>query len=559
MFTPAASDSLFLFLIASSLKVTFVFACAGALVFALRRNSSALRHHVWASAILASLLLPLFTLFLPAWHSSTLGNATAALYSPHASATSAPMSALPPLIINAASSANVFSKFGSVILLLWFLGFSVIAFRLLGGLARLAWVAARAKPLFEDAWMHEVLNLSGSLKISRAVRLLECPSAQAMPLTCGLFRPVIILPAGSAQWDADRRRVVLSHELAHIARNDWCIQICGELARAIYWFHPLVWLAAAQLRHESERACDDAVLLSGVAPSHYASQLLDLARTLGSSGRAWSTALAIARPSHLERRFAAMLNPSLNRRRLSPKVKFLIPLFAAGILIPLAALRLPAQNLSGKVSGTIHDPSGAAVQNATIIMSHHAADIEGMTIDMTTSDRDGNFAFKALPAGDYELKVLKPGFATFRSTEVTLEPSRDFSQNVGLEIGEITEQVHVVPNGSANSLPYGADAKPARIRLGGNVEAAKLIKPRVMPLYPETAKAAGTQGTVILHAVISKDGRPLSLRVMNSQVDPDLAKSAVEAVSQWRYTPTLLNGEPVEIDTTIDVVYSLQP
>jgi protein TonB len=55
------------------------------------------------------------------------------------------------------------------------------------------------------------------------------------------------------------------------------------------------------------------------------------------------------------------------------------------------------------------------------------------------------------------------------------------------------------------------------------------------------------------------DGRPLSLRVMNSQIDPALAKSAVEAVSQWRYTPTLLNGDPIEVDTTIQVNYSLQP
>lgn len=254
-----------------------------------------------------------------------------------------------------------------------------------------------------------------------------------------------------------------------------------------------------------------------------------------------------------------MLNPSLNRRRLSLKAKWLIPMLAMFILLPLAALRLPAQNLSGRASGTIHDASGTAVQNATIVMSHHAADVDGMTIDMTTSDRDGNFGFKALPSGDYELKVLKPGFRTFRISEVTLEPGHDFSQNIVLEIGEITEQVQVVPNGSAKPLPTGENGRPARLRLGGNVEAAKLIQPRVMPVYPETAKTAGTQGTVVLHAVISKDGRPLSLRIMNGQVDPDLAKSAVEAVSQWRYTPTLLNGEPVEIDTTIQVVYSLQP
>jgi protein TonB len=55
------------------------------------------------------------------------------------------------------------------------------------------------------------------------------------------------------------------------------------------------------------------------------------------------------------------------------------------------------------------------------------------------------------------------------------------------------------------------------------------------------------------------NGKPLSLRVMNNEVDPELARSAVESVSQWRYRPTLLNGEPIEVDTTIMVNFSLQP
>lgn len=547
------------FLLSCAAKLTLILAFAWLAVFVLRRSSAAMRHHVWAAAIVAAFFLPFCVALLPAWHSKTLGAAAAALSGPRgpASITTAPQ--LPPVVVHARPGSPQFGAFAVAAVLLWALGLVFFSTRLLVGLGRLVWLSARSKPFFEDVWMRDVLNLSNSLGISRSVRLLECNNPLAMPLAYGVFRPVVILPAGAAQWLEGRRRVVLLHELAHIARNDWLLQICSEVVRALHWFHPLVWLAAARLRQESERACDDAVLLSGVAPSHYASQLLDLARTLKNSGRAWSTALAIARPTNLERRFAAMLNPSLNRRRLSVKAKWLIPMLAMFILLPLAALRLPAQNLSGRASGTIHDASGTAVQNATIVMSRHAADIDGITIDMTTTDRDGNFAFKALPAGDYELKVLKPGFRMFRIPEVTLEAGRDFSQNIRLEIGEISEEVQVVPNGSAKPLLAGENGRPARLRLGGNVEAAKLIQPRVMPVYPETAKAAGTQGTVVLHAVISKDGRPLSLRIMNSEIDPDLARSAVEAVSQWRYTPTLLNGEPVEIDTTIQVVYSLQP
>ncbi len=546
------------FLIACSAKASIIFAAAWFIVVILRQRSSAAeRHHVWAAAIFCSLALPSFALLLPAWHSSTLGSA-AVLWSPaHANATTFGSRAIPAVIVDAVVAAPGLNKLAFAALLTWVLGFSFVLVRLVAGLARLAWVSGHAKPLFDEDWMRTVLELSEVHKLARTVGLRQCGSPLAMPLTWGIVRPVIVLPSSATLWSEDRRRIVLSHELAHIARLDWLLQVCGELTRAMYWFHPLAWLAAARLRQESERACDDAVLRSGVAPSHYASQLLDLARTLENSGRAWSTALAIARPSNLERRFAAMLNPSIDRHRLSLKAKFLIPLFAACILVPLAALRLPAQNLAGKTSGSVHDPSGTGVSNATIIITNHAADTIDM-ITMTTSDRDGNFSFQALPAGEYELKVIKRGFEPFRLPQVTLESGRDFSQSITLQIGAVMEEVEVVPNGTTKPLPSGSAGKPSRIRVAGDIEAPHLIT-KVQPVYPEAARSAGVSGAVILHAIISKDGKPLSLRVMNSQVDPDLARSAVEAVSQWRYTPTLLNGEPIEVDTTITVNFSLAP
>ena len=250
-----------------------------------------------------------------------------------------------------------------------------------------------------------------------------------------------------------------------------------------------------------------------------------------------------------------MLNPSINRHALSARSKFLVPILALTFLLPLAALRLPAQGRAGKTTGSIHDPSGAGVANATVIMSNHGAN----TIDMTTSDRDGSFSFTGLPAGKYELQVLKPGFQTYRQTDVSLDAGRDFNEILTLEVGVVTEHVMVVPETTEKPIvTEKTNGKPSRIGVGGTVEAAKLIS-KVPPAYPPSAKAAGVQGTVVLHAVIGMDGKPLSLRVMNSQIDPDLARSAVEAVSQWRYTPTLLNGEPIEVDTTIMVNFTLAP
>ena len=93
-----------------------------------------------------------------------------------------------------------------------------------------------------------------------------------------------------------------------------------------------------------------------------------------------------------------------------------------------------------------------------------------------------------------------------------------------------------------------------RIRVGGNVAAANLVH-RVFPVYPESAKEQHIQGTVLLHAIIAKDAAIRTLEFVSGS--PELMNSAMNAVKQWRYKPTLLNGQPIEVDTTISVVYTL--
>ena len=570
---PGSPELALSFLIGSTVKATFVLALTAVAARAMRDSSAAMRHNAWALGIACSLALPAFTLLLPSWHSAALGSAAKLWSTAHAAAGNINSKKLPSTVIDAAAASPLSGKLISLILLLWALGALFIVGRLLAGLARLAWVSARSTPVMEEGWARMVSSQCTRLGIARPVKILLSADPASMPFTWGFLRPRILLPPGANEWSMDRRRTVLSHELAHIARNDWLTQICGELARAIYWVHPLIWFAAARLRNESERACDDSVLNSGVDPSDYANQLLELARTLKNAHRGWSIALAIARPTNLERRFIAMLNPNLNRGGISRRTGLLLKVAALLLLLPLAALRLPGQNLSGKFTGTIFDPSDGAIPNATIVMTNHKANsctpslaLPPCTVDMTTSDADGNFVFKALPAGEYEMKVLKPGFATYLAPQVVLEPGRDLAMTAKLNIGGLNETVDVEYRGQPYALKRQVESSPStetaaehkRIRIGGNVQAAKIIT-KVQPTYPESAKAAGAQGTVLLYAVVGMDGKLLQLQVLNSQVNPDLARAAVEAVSQWRYQPTLLNGEPVEIDTTIQVKFTLLP
>jgi protein TonB len=104
--------------------------------------------------------------------------------------------------------------------------------------------------------------------------------------------------------------------------------------------------------------------------------------------------------------------------------------------------------------------------------------------------------------------------------------------------------------------PTATDIAPTRIRVGGNVQQTKL-ESQIRPTYPPACKAEGVEGTVMLRAVISKEGTPLNLEPVNRLIDQRLVDASVEAVRQWRYKPTLLNGQPVEVVTEIQVNFVL--
>ncbi len=107
---------------------------------------------------------------------------------------------------------------------------------------------------------------------------------------------------------------------------------------------------------------------------------------------------------------------------------------------------------------------------------------------------------------------------------------------------------------SAVAPPPPKPTAPTRVKQGGNVTAASILN-QTRPVYPALARQARIQGNVVLHAIIDKDGKVAQLEVISGH--PLLVQSALDAVKQWRYKPTLLNGDPVEVDTTITVTFTM--
>ena len=130
------------------------------------------------------------------------------------------------------------------------------------------------------------------------------------------------MPADADAWPAERLRIVLLHELAHVKRRDCLTHMLAQISCALYWFNPLAWMAARHLRTERERACDDLVLAAGTRGPDYADQLLEIARVMR-SGRfpalLAGASLAMAHRSQLEGRLMAILDPTVPRSRRVPR------------------------------------------------------------------------------------------------------------------------------------------------------------------------------------------------------------------------------------------------
>jgi beta-lactamase regulating signal transducer with metallopeptidase domain len=336
--------------LALTAKVTIVLGLCWMIAGVLRGQSAAQRHRVWAAGILAVLLLPLLTMLIPPRYSSALGN-TATHWVARAGMVTGTLSNALPWAAVRHVPAPWYGSLAYPVILIWALGFSFLALKLLAGFTQLARLCVGSKPLLGMEWTRVAAELSESLEVNCPVRILQSSSPMYMPVAWGVLHPRIIVSSDADGWSQDRRRIVLAHELAHVGRQDWLLQMCAELLCCAYWFHPLAWIAARKLRCESEQACDDAVLNSGIPAPDYAMQLLELARTLAGSDRRWATTLAIVRSSDLERRFKAISNLSINRSRASWRAKLMVAAVALCVLVPLAAIRVPGQNQSLESSG----------------------------------------------------------------------------------------------------------------------------------------------------------------------------------------------------------------
>ena len=231
-----------------------------------------------------------------------------------------------------------------------------------------------------------------------------------------------------------------------------------------------------------------------------------------------------------------MLNPGLNRRALSRRGIVATAALLLAVTLPTSALRA-GQSAPAPLSGSVYDPSGAVLPGVELTLE----DANQFQWQATT-DASGHFEFTRVPPGRYVLAAALNGFRPLRR-EFELRNSRDWDRAVTLQVGDLRETVTAserrVAAARLPSQPQGAQP----LRVGGNIQPPRK-EYHVRPIYPVTMRDAGREGIVPIEAMIGRDGTVTSVRVLSAQVHPDFVMAAIDAVRQWRFNPTLLNGVP---------------
>jgi TonB family protein len=485
----------------------------------------------------------------------------------------------------------------------------------------------------------------------------------ASPVTFGILRPVVLLPANFPALDAAVQEAILCHEILHVRRNDWLFTLAEEAVRAVFWFHPAIWWLLGEIQLAREQAVDREVVEMTECRDRYVDALLAIA---GAPARLdLAPAPLFLRKRHLKRRvFSILKEVKMSKTRTVSALVAGMGVLGAACWFVAGALPLEgAPQTVADAPGIAVELNGAQLMHRTSIAypgSAAAKGIQGTVVVQVRLDASGNVADANILSGPEELRkpVLEsvlnwhftkdaalstrqvsvafdsksaqspprggimggiigglptlapaaPGQSTalqpttLRSIVIVGLPEqqkadlmarlgengiREGQQAVALEgvhsiiqaidehltmsirrsapgqfdlyistpeAGRVSSALPPPPPPPPPSIATSPSSGPNPIRLGGNVAQANLIE-KTTPAYPALAKEARVQGTVRFEATIGKDGRVANLHLLSGH--PLLIQSATEAVQQWVYRPTLLNGNPVEVITTVDVNYTL--
>jgi TonB family protein len=423
------------FLFSLIVKATVLILGAWACARILSRASAAARSAAWASGLILSAALPFAMLLAPSWSVNappltsvgrTVGAVASDLGADEVAAGRGAVSSPSRSPLSAAASTRPAFPVGRVTAgiwlfapAVWLLGAFVALTGLARGLVTNIRIRRAAEPLDDPSWAEVVAQGCAQVGLAHAPAI-NVSRMIAVPAVSGVLKPMLLLPPDATEWSESCRTVVVLHELAHLKRRDCLVQLISDVARAFYWFHPLMHAAAARLRDEREQACDDVVIASGTSPTLYADHLLDLVR----AGLKLPPAPAVAfgTPSRLHDRIEAILD---DRRCRTARHGRIVAVAVSASTVVLALLGGVRVNAQPAMAGHLGDHGGVVTRVITADTRQRAADALAVAL------RDGSGEVRSVASsaiasiqaiGDAPQRVEAPCGGNCVNFDQVLEP-----------------------------------------------------------------------------------------------------------------------------------------
>jgi beta-lactamase regulating signal transducer with metallopeptidase domain len=521
-----AAPSWFLSLLAVALRVSALLAVALAAVLLLRRRAAAVRHHIWAVALAASLMVPAVTWLLPPLELRVLPSSLPAQPEVRSAAFELPA----PLALRAfrleTAPATWQSAFPLAVsdwlALVLIAGGGLFFFRLVADWIRV-WVwAQRSRPIFDDR-LGRFEVLARRVGVGQ-VRLVEAFD-EVLPMTWGIWRPTVLLPSQSRTWSETRFEAVVLHELAHVRRHDALVDLLTSIACIVYWFHPLVWVAARQIRSLREYACDDEVVAHGVRPSRYAEEIVDLVMHWRRETQPASGVLSMARRSQLGSRLMALLDPRRGHLPLSPKKAFGVGLVALVLLFSLTGVRLMSRYSEERFEFTtrVSDQSCSPCSVAVHSPAHaHASESRRAIVALLERLRGDD---RALASALRNLAATTS--LTDEASRQTFIAATDAIAHVGLKASALVALLEEAPTSEATAAAVlerasalsDDEARAELLAMLTSIHESHWVRGRLADAYLDVAAELSSEGLLagalrnLLHP------RPLELHTVGRSLD----------------------------------------